>query len=128
MRLDYISCFLTIGSTVLIGKRQWQGWLIAAANSVIICYIGLQTEQTGFIPANIFCLGIYGYNVYQWRVAKPGRSQSAAKPDIPVRLTPRHRSARNSGARRRQNPASRVRPIRNRFGEAEKNGSKAPSR
>lgn len=115
MRLDYISCFLTIGSTVLIGKRYWQGWLVAAANSVIICYIGLQTEQTGFIPANIFCLGIYGYNVYQWRVAKPGQSQAVAASDTLMRRAPRHRNTRDSASRRKRKLASHARAFRDRI-------------
>lgn len=115
MRLDYISCFLTIGSTVLIGKRYWQGWLIAAANSVIICYIGLQTEQTGFIPANLFCIGIYGYNVYQWRTAKAERSQPAVTSDRLMRRAPRHRGARDSASRRKRKPASHARPFRDRI-------------
>ena len=100
MRLDYISCVLTIGSTVLIGKRHWQGWLVAAANSFIICYIGLRTEQTGFVPANLFCLGIYGYNIYQWRSAKQQPSQPAALSDRLIRRAPRHRNLRDSALRR----------------------------
>lgn len=115
MRLDYISCVLTIGSTVLIGKRHWQGWLIAAANSVIICYIGLQTEQTGFIPANLFCLGIYGYNVYQWRSAKPEQSQPAAASGTLMRRVPRHRNLRDSASRRKRQPASHARAFRDRI-------------
>ena len=66
LRLDYLSCVLTIASTVMIGRRKWQGWVVAAANSVIICVIGLRTAQTGFIPANVFCLALYGYNIFQW--------------------------------------------------------------
>jgi hypothetical protein len=115
MRFDYISCVLTIGSTVLIGKRYWQGWLIAAANSVIICYIGFQTKQTGFIPANLFCLGIYGYNVYQWRSAKPKQSQPAAASDTLMRRAPRHRSARDSALRRKRRPANYGPASRNRI-------------
>ena len=115
MRLDYISCFLTIGSTVLIGKRHWQGWLIAAANSVIICYIGLQTEQTGFIPANLFCLGIYGYNVYQWRSAQPEQSQPAASSGTLMRRAPRHRSNRDSASRRKRKPARHASAFRDRI-------------
>jgi hypothetical protein len=115
MRLDYISCFLTIGSTILIGKRCWQGWLVAAANSVIICYIGLQTEQTGFIPANIFCLGIYGYNVYQWRMAKPVESQAAAASDTLLRRVPRHRNPRDSASRRKRKPPTYARAFRDRI-------------
>ncbi len=67
LRLDYISCVLTVLSTVLIGRRVWQGWLIAGTNSLIICVIGARTAQMGFIPANLFCLCLYGYNVVMWR-------------------------------------------------------------
>jgi hypothetical protein len=66
-RLDYLSCLLTIVSTVLVGRRMWQGWIVAAANSAVICVIALRTAQTGFLPANLFCLAIYGYNIAKWR-------------------------------------------------------------
>jgi hypothetical protein len=71
LRLDYISCLLTILSTVLIGKRYWHGWVLAGLNSVIICMIARNTAQFGFIPANVFCLGLYAYNVRAWRKADP---------------------------------------------------------
>ena len=77
-RLDYISCFLTIASTVLVGRRMWQGWIVAGANSVIICFIGLRTTQLGFIPANLFCLAIYVHNVVQWRHPLPSSNETAA--------------------------------------------------
>jgi hypothetical protein len=67
LRLDYLSCLLTIASTVLIGRRKWQGWILAGVNSLIISVIGMRTAQTGFIPANLFCIAIYGYNIVQWR-------------------------------------------------------------
>lgn len=72
IRLDYISCAFTISSTILIGKRRWQGWVVAGANSILICVIALNTAQTGFIPANIFCLALYAYNVRDW-LKVPGR-------------------------------------------------------
>lgn len=67
LRLDYISCFLTVLSTILVGRHSWHGWVVAGVNSLIICVIGLRTSQTGFIPANLFCLAIYGYNLVRWR-------------------------------------------------------------
>jgi hypothetical protein len=70
-RLDYISCLLTIASTILVGRRMWQGWIIAGANSLIICFIGLRTTQLGFIPANLFCLVIYIHNIARWRNPLP---------------------------------------------------------
>jgi hypothetical protein len=66
-RLDYVSCLLTIVSTVLVGRRMWQGWIVASANSEVICLIAVRTAQTGFVPANLFCLAIYGYNIAKWR-------------------------------------------------------------
>jgi len=67
LKLDYVSCILTIISTVLIGKKLWQGWLIAGANSVIICVIGMRSAQFGLVPANLFCIGLYANNLRNWR-------------------------------------------------------------
>ncbi len=69
LRLDYVSCVLTIVSTILVGRRCWEGWVLAAVNSVIICIIGFRTAQLGFIPANVFCLVLYGVNLHKWRKA-----------------------------------------------------------
>ena len=71
-RLDYLSCCLTILSTILLGKRLWHGWIIAGVNSVILCIIGMRTAQFGFVPANLFCLGLYAINLRNWR-PKPWR-------------------------------------------------------
>ena len=71
MRLDYLSCILTILSTILVGKRCWEGWVLAAVNSVIICVIGVRTAQFGFIPANLFCLILYCVNLRTWRKVEP---------------------------------------------------------
>ena len=35
IRLDYLSCVLTVLATVLIGKKLWQGWVVAAVNSLM---------------------------------------------------------------------------------------------
>jgi hypothetical protein len=67
LRLDYLSCMLTIFSTLLVGRRCWQGWALAAVNSAIICIIGVKTAQLGFVPANLFCIVLYGVNLRTWR-------------------------------------------------------------
>jgi len=67
LRLDCLSCVLTVVSTILVGRRCWEGWVLAAANSLIICVIGLRTEQLGFIPANLFCIVLYAVNLRTWR-------------------------------------------------------------
>lgn len=67
LRLDYLSCVLTIASTVMVGRRKWYGWVVAGTNSIIICAIGVNTGQFGFVPANLFCLALYLYNIIQWR-------------------------------------------------------------
>ena len=70
LRLDYISCLLTIASSILVGRRCWEGWALAAANSVIICVIGFRTQQMGFIPANLFCIVVSAINLRAWRKAR----------------------------------------------------------
>jgi hypothetical protein len=67
LRLDYLSCVLTLISTVLVGRRCWQGWILAAVNSAVICVIGIKTRQLGFVPANLFCIVLYAYNLRAWR-------------------------------------------------------------
>ena len=65
--LDYLSCFLTVLATVLLGRKSWTGLLVAIVNSFIVCLIGLRTSQFGFIPANVFCIGLYALNLHSWR-------------------------------------------------------------
>ena len=67
LRLDYLSCILTIASTILVGRRCWEGWALAAVNSVLICIIGLRTAQLGFVPANMFCIVVSAVNLRAWR-------------------------------------------------------------
>lgn len=40
---------------------------MAGINSGIICVIGYRTAQTGFIPANLLCIVMYGFNLRAWR-------------------------------------------------------------
>jgi hypothetical protein len=65
-RLDYLSCFLTVVATVLVGRRMWSGLLVSCVNSLIVCVIGLHTLQYGFIPANVFCICINAFNLRAW--------------------------------------------------------------
>ena len=67
IRLDYLSCALTVVSTILIGRKYWAGFVLAGFNSIIFCIIGLRTAQLGFIPANIFCIVLYAWNLRAWR-------------------------------------------------------------
>lgn len=67
IRLDYVSCVLTILGTILLGRRLWQGWVVAAINSAVVCVIGIRTAQFGFVPANLFCIALYTLNLHTWR-------------------------------------------------------------
>jgi len=77
IRLDYISCVLTVLGAVLLGKKLWQGWVVAAVNSAIVCVIGLRTAQFGFIPANLFCIALYTVNLRTWRFPSRRNSREA---------------------------------------------------
>lgn len=65
-RLDYLSCVLTVLSTILIGRKAWIGFVVAGLNSLIISFIGLRTHEMGFIPANVFCIVIYVFSIRAW--------------------------------------------------------------
>lgn len=65
-RLDYLSCFLTVISTILVGRKLWTGLVVAGINSAVICIIGLKTAQLGFVPANLFCIVVYVFSIRSW--------------------------------------------------------------
>src|SRR5258707_15243495 len=64
--LDYLSCFLTILATVLLGRKSWTGLLISIVNCMIVCVIGFRTSQFGFIPANLICICVYAFSIRSW--------------------------------------------------------------
>ena len=68
LRLDYVSCVLTILATVLLGRKLWQGWVVAAVYSAVVCVIGVRTAQFGFVPANLLCIALYTSNFVSWRL------------------------------------------------------------
>jgi hypothetical protein len=75
-RLDYLSCFLTVVATILVGRRMWSGLVVSCANSLIVCVIGLHTLQYGFIPANVFCICINAFNLRAWLKVQNHSSES----------------------------------------------------
>jgi len=89
-RLDYISCVLTISAAILLGQKRWQGWLIAGINSILVCDIALNTAQVGFIPANVFCVALYAYNIVGWRKQIKARRLAGVNPGMDSRVTPEH--------------------------------------
>jgi hypothetical protein len=64
--LDYLSCFLTVLAAILLARKSWIGLIVAIVNSLIVCVIGLRTSQFGFIPANLFCIGVYAFSMRPW--------------------------------------------------------------
>lgn len=94
-RLDYLSCLLTVLATILLGRKSWTGLLVAIVNSSIVCLIGLRTSQFGFIPANLFCICVYAFNMRSW--IRPAthtyRDQAQQEAGAPVADGPRISSA-----------------------------------
>jgi hypothetical protein len=81
-RLDYLSCFLTILATILVGRKSWTGLLISIVNSLVVCIIGVRTSQFGFIPANLFCVCVYALSIRSW--AREQRDRNQAPPPVAV--------------------------------------------
>jgi hypothetical protein len=79
-QLDYLSCFLTVVATILVGRKMWTGLVVSGVNSLIVCVIGLHTSQYGFIPANLFCICINAFNLRAWlKVQKDLKLVAACK-------------------------------------------------
>jgi hypothetical protein len=76
LRLDYLSCFLTVVATILVGRKMWTGLVVSGVNSLIVCVIGLHTSQYGFIPANVFCICINVFNLRAWLKVQKSLSES----------------------------------------------------
>jgi hypothetical protein len=76
LHLDYLSCLLSILSTVLVGRKLWFGFIVAIVNSLIICAIGFHTLQFGFIPANLLCIGISAFYMRSWLKDRPASPDS----------------------------------------------------
>ncbi len=51
----------------MVGRKLWAGWLVAGVNSVVISIVALRTAQFGFVPANLFCIALYAWNLHRWR-------------------------------------------------------------
>ena len=90
-RLDYLSCCLTILSTILVGRKHWSGLAIAGVNSAIICAIGLRTSQFGFVPANLFCIAVYALSIRSW-----ARKETPSQQTAPANSLPSHSASRLS--------------------------------
>jgi hypothetical protein len=75
-RLDYLSCFLTVVATVLVGRKMWSGLVVSGVNSLVVCVIGLHTSQYGFIPANVFCICINALSLRAWLKTREDSSES----------------------------------------------------
>lgn len=90
-RLDYLSCFLTILATILIGRKSWTGLLISIVNSFVVCIIGVRTSQFGFIPANLFCVCTYAFGIRSW--VREQRDRNWAPPQVAVQSQKRVRTS-----------------------------------
>ena len=77
-RLDYLSCFLTVVATILVGRKMWTGLVVSGVNSLIVCVIALHTLQYGLIPANVFCICINAFNLRTWSKVRKVPSESTA--------------------------------------------------
>jgi hypothetical protein len=100
-RLDYLSCFLTIVATILVGRKMWTGLIVSGANSLIVCVIALHTSQYGFIPANVFCICINAFNLRTWLKVQNDRSESTIDASSELLTGCKRMSRSNKAARRR---------------------------
>jgi hypothetical protein len=112
-RLDYLSCFLTVVATILLGRKMWAGLVISGLNSLIVCVIGLHTSQYGFIPANVFCICINAFNLRTWLKVQKDPPKSTTKASSQLLTGCKRVSTSNKAARRPLIKLSRICETRN---------------
>jgi hypothetical protein len=109
-RLDYLSCFLTVVATILVGRKMWTGLVVSGVNSLIVCVIGLHTSQYGFILANVFCICINAFNLHAWLRVQKYSSESTPDTSSELAAGCKRRSSSKKAAtlnQRFQNPQRR---------------------
>jgi hypothetical protein len=81
MRLDILSAILTVFSMTEVGRKRWQGWALAFANSVVVCLLTVHVapKQWALIPLNLLCLFIYARNLWIWKHAEGPQSKPAGR-------------------------------------------------
>lgn len=110
LRLDYLSCFLTVLATVLVGRKLWTGLVVSIINSSVVCVIGIHTSQFGFIPANVFCIGMYAFSIRSWLRKQPEKlPQQAEQTASDLVADDPAMSASTQPRTRRSNPSHRNR-------------------
>jgi hypothetical protein len=97
LHLDYLSCLLTVLATMLLARKSWLGLLIAIVNSLIVCAIALRTSQLGFIPANLFCVCIYAFNIRSWLKQQTHTNRDQAKGQDGLRMSPSMQHGTDAG-------------------------------
>jgi hypothetical protein len=107
-RLDYLSCFLTVLATILVGRRMWTGLVVSCINSLIVCVIGLHTSQYGFVPANLFCICINAFNLRTWLKMQNESALSTADARSELGAGCRRMSSSIRTATRRYRPAEKT--------------------
>src|ERR1700688_1312727 len=108
-RLDYLSCFLTVVATILVGRKMWTGLVVSCVNSLIVCVIGLHTSQYGFIPAHLFCICINAFNLRGWLEVQKDLSQSTTDASSELAAGRKRMSTSNKAATRRLMHSCRIR-------------------
>jgi hypothetical protein len=107
-RLDYLSCFLTVVATILLGRKMWTGLVVSGLNSLIVCVIGLHTSQYGFVPANVFCICINAFNLRTWLKVQKDPPESTTDASSQLLTGCKQVSASNKAARRPLTNVSRI--------------------
>src|SRR5438874_1858381 len=99
LRLDYVSCVLTILGTILLGRKLWQGCVVAAVNSAVISVITVRTTQIGFFTTNSLFIALYTISLITRRLrssdhtAKQDATEGANARAPRRTFSPPHRSA-----------------------------------
>jgi len=69
IRLDYLSCVLTVLATVLIARSSGKAGSSPVSTAPSSASLA-SARQFGFVPANLLCIALYASNLINWRPKK----------------------------------------------------------
>jgi len=52
---------------LVVGRRQWQGWLIAITNEILWIGYAIATRQYGFIFGAVAYISVHSHNARKWK-------------------------------------------------------------
>ncbi len=67
--MDWLAAIFSMGGAYVTGRKQWTGWLLTLAGSVLWAWIALDHSLWGMMLVNSIIASMSAVNAIRWRAA-----------------------------------------------------------